>query len=146
VTLAAVSTPEIQSDDTSTSTAVAASFIALAAILLMVGGIFQAIQALVALFNDTFYVVGPKYIFQFDLTTWGWVHLILGVLLAVVGVFLLMGAGWARWTAVILAGLSAVANFAWLPHYPLWSVLVIALDIMVIWALTARGGDYQRAL
>ncbi|MGV1007260.1 MAG: DUF7144 family membrane protein [Dermatophilaceae bacterium] len=124
----------------------AASFIVFAAILLIMVGAFQAFQALVALFNDTFYVVGAKYIFQLNLTTWGWVHLLIGALLILTGLFLLRGAAWARWTGVVLAGLSALANFLWLPHYPVWSVLVIAVDIMIIWALAAHGRQFERAL
>jgi hypothetical protein len=75
-----------------------------AAIMLMMIGAFQAIQGLVALFNDTFYVVGEEYIFTFDLTTWGWIHLILGTVVAVAGFFLLQGQVWARTVAVIVAG------------------------------------------
>ncbi len=116
------------------------------ATLMIMVGVFQAIQGLVALFNDTFYVVGREYVFEFDLTSWGWAHLALGVLLMVAGGFLMAGATWARWTGVILAGVSAVANFMWLPYYPLWSILVIALDVAIIWALTAHGRAIEAAL
>lgn len=104
-------------------------------------GAFQAIQGLVALANDSFYVVGQKWVFQVDVTAWGWVHLLLGALLFVAGIFLFRGAVWARTIGVILAGVSALANFAWLPYYPIWAVLVIALDVFVIWALTVHGRD-----
>jgi hypothetical protein len=115
-----------------------------AAVMLIMVGIFQAIAGVVALFNDTFYVVGEKYIFQFDVTTWGWVHLILGVVIAVAGYFLFRGAGWARTVGVILASISAVLNFAWLPHYPIWAIAIITLDVFIIWALTAHGRDITR--
>ncbi len=128
----------------SADTAVGFAFFA-ASLLIMVGA-FQAIQAVIALANDSFYVVGAEYVFQFDLTTWGWIHLGLGALLIVVGIFLLRGASWARWTAVGLAGLSALANFMWLPYYPLWAALVIALDVAIIWALTAHGRAIDNAL
>ena len=128
----------------SADTAVGFAFFA-ASLLIMVGA-FQAIQAVIALANDSFYVVGAEYVFQFDLTTWGWIHLGLGALLIVVGIFLLRGASWARWTAVGLAGLSALANFMWLPYYPLWAVLVIALDMAIIWALTAHGKAIDAAM
>ena len=117
-----------------------------AATLSIMVGLFQAIQGVVALANDSFFVAGAKYVFQFDLTTWGWAHLLLGALLIVVGIFLLKGASWARWTAVVLAVVSAVANFMWLPHYPLWSILVIAADVAIIWALTAHGRAIDHAL
>jgi hypothetical protein len=109
--------------------------------IMVLTGAFQAIQGLVALVNDTFYVVGQKWVFQVDVTTWGWVHLLLGALLVVAGIFLFRGAVWARTIGVILAGVSALANFAWLPYYPIWAVLVIALDVFVIWALTVHGRD-----
>jgi hypothetical protein len=112
-----------------------------AAVMLIMVGIFQAIAGVVALFNDTFYVVGEKYIFQFDVTTWGWVHLILGIVIAVAGYFLFRGAVWARTVGVILASISAVLNFAWLPHYPIWAIAIITLDVFIIWALTAHGRD-----
>ena len=117
-----------------------------AATLLIMVGLFQVLQGVVALANDTFYVAGSEYVFQFDLTTWGWAHLLLGALLIVVGAFLLKGAPWARWTAVVLAVLSAVANFMWLPHYPLWGIVVIAADVAIIWALTVHGRDIDHAL
>ena len=112
-----------------------------AATMMIMIGIFQAIQGLIALFNDTFFVVGQKWVFEFDVTAWGWIHLILGIVVAVAGFFLLQGAVWARTVGVIVAAVSAVFNFAWLPYYPVWSVIVIALDVFVIWALTAHGRD-----
>lgn len=112
-----------------------------AATMMIVIGFFQAIQGLVALANDTFYVVGQKWIFTFDVTTWGWIHLILGILIAAAGVFLLMGQVWARVIGVIVATISAVVNFAWLPYYPVWGAIIIALDVFVIWALTVHGRD-----
>ena len=112
-----------------------------AATMMIMIGIFQAIQGLIALFNDTFYVVGQKWVFEFDVTAWGWIHLILGIVVAVAGFFLLQGAVWARTIGVILAVISAVFNFAWLPYYPVWSTILIALDVFVIWALTAHGRD-----
>ena len=115
-----------------------------AAVMLIMVGTFQAIAGVVALFNDTFYVVGEKYIFQFDVTTWGWVHLILGIVIAVAGYFLFRGAVWARTVGVILASISAVLNFAWLPHYPIWAIAIITLDVFIIWALTAHGRDITR--
>ena len=115
-----------------------------AAVMLIMVGIFQAIAGVVALFNDTFYVVGEKYIFKFDVTTWGWVHLVLGIVIAVAGYFLFRGAVWARTLGVILASISAVVNFAWLPHYPIWAIAIITLDVFIIWALTAHGRDITR--
>ena len=80
-------------------------------------------------------------IFQFDVTTWGWVHLIGGILLIVAGVYLLSGKVWARIIGVIAAFISILVNFAWLPWYPIWSILMIAAGFFVIWALTVHGRD-----
>jgi hypothetical protein len=104
-------------------------------------GFWHAIAGLVALFEDTFYVLGQEYVFQFDVTTWGWIHLILGVVVGLAGVALFSGATWARTIGVILAVVSAVAAFAWLPYYPIWGGLIAASAIFVIWALTAHGRD-----
>jgi hypothetical protein len=109
--------------------------------LMVMIGVFHAFQGFVALINDTFYVVGPKYILQFDVTTWGWVHLILGIIVAVAGGFLFSAAVWARTVAVIAACVSLVASFISMPYYPLWSITVIVLDIFVIWAVTIHGRD-----
>jgi hypothetical protein len=116
-----------------------------AATLMILGGVFHAIQGLVALVNDDFYVVGQEYVFTFDLTSWGWIHLVVGVVVALAGISLLSGAVWARTVAVIVVSLSIIANFMWLPYYPLWSVLVIAFDVFVIWAVTVHGRDVARA-
>ena len=112
-----------------------------AGVMMIVLGVFQIVQALVALFNDTFYVAGRKWVFEFDVTAWGWIHLIVGIVVAVAGFFLFQGAVWARAVGVGVAAISAVLNFMWLPYYPIWSLLVIALDVLVIWALTFHGRD-----
>lgn len=122
----------------------AAGLSVFAAVMMMMVGAFQALQGIVALANETFYVVGEKYVLQFDVTTWGWVHLILGAVVAVAGYFVLQAAVWARTVGVVAAVVSALANFAWLPYYPVWSILIIALNVFVIWALTVRGRDVTR--
>jgi hypothetical protein len=124
--------------------AVASGLIVFAAVAMIMIGVFQVVQALVALFNDDFYVVGQKWVFEFDLTTWGWIHLIVGSGIAVAGFFVLNGAVWARVVGIGVAGINAVLNFMWLPYYPIWSLLIIALDVLVIWALSVHGRDYAR--
>jgi hypothetical protein len=116
-----------------------------AAVMLIMIGVFQGIAALVALVNDTFFVVGEEYVFKFDVSTWGWIHLLIAILLVAAGVFLFRGALWARIVGVVVATLSAVVNFAWLPWYPIWGAIMIAVDVFVIWALTAHGRDITRA-
>ena len=117
---------------------------AFAAVLLVMAGVMHAIQGLVAIVNDEFFVLGQEYVFEFDLTAWGWAHLIGGIVVFAAGVGLFMGQTWARTVAVVVACLSIVASFAWLPYYPLWSMLIIAMDVLVIWAVTAQGRDITR--
>lgn len=112
-----------------------------ASVILAVVGVFQGLLGLSAIFNDEILLATPNYLFSIDLSAWGWLHLGLGALLGFAAWALWSGAVWARTVGVIAAGLNAVANFAWLPHTPVWSTLIIALDVLVIWALTAHGRD-----
>jgi hypothetical protein len=121
----------------------AVGLILFAAIMMIMVGVFQALQGLIAIFENEFYVATRNYLFQFDATTWGWIHLIVGVLVAFAGWGLLSGRTWARVVAITLAVLSAIANFLWLPYYPFWSLILITLDVFVIWALTVHGGDMR---
>ena len=121
----------------------AVGFILFAAIMMIMVGVFQALQGLIAIFENEFYVATRNYLFQFDATTWGWIHLIVGLLVAFAGWGLLSGRTWARVVGVTLAALSATVNFLFLPYYPLWAILIIAVDIFVIWALTAHGREFK---
>ena len=112
-----------------------------AAIILIIGGICQAMQGFVGIATNEFYVATQRWIFQIDVTTWGWIHVVVGALAVIAGVGLFSGAVWARTLAIIIAAISIVANFLWLPYYPVWAVLIIAFDMFVIWALTAHGRD-----
>ncbi len=116
-----------------------------AAVMMWIIGAWHAIAGLVAIVNDEFYAVTPEYIFQFDVTTWGWIHLIAGIVVFLAGIYLLSGQVWARTIGVILAIVSILANFAWLPWYPVWSILMIAAGVFVIWALTVHGRDIEAA-
>ena len=121
----------------------AVGFIMFAAIMMIMVGIFQALQGLIAIFENEFYVATRNYLFQFDATTWGWIHLLVGLVVAFAGWGLLSGRTWARVVGITLAVLSAIANFLFLPYYPFWALTVITLDVFVIWALTAHGRDLQ---
>jgi hypothetical protein len=112
---------------------------AFAIVMLAMIGVFQAIAGLVAIIDDDFYVVGRNYTFDLDTTGWGWIHLLLGLLLILVGYFLYTGAAWAVVTAIVLAGLSAISNFFFIPYYPFWSIILIGLAVWVIWSLTRPG-------
>ena len=112
-----------------------------AGFFMLLAGIFQAIEGLEALVKNNIYVVGPNNVFVFNLTQWGWIHLALGVLIAIAGVAVLNGRVWGRTIGVILALVAAVANFAFIPVYPIWSVSAIVINLLVIYALTAHGSE-----
>jgi hypothetical protein len=128
---------------TRTTSAWAIGWIYFAAAMMIMVGIFHAIAGLVAIFDDEFYVATRNYVFQFDATQWGWIHLILGVVVALAGGYLVTGSVVARAVGVLMAILSAIAGFAWLPYYPVWGVIIIAIAVSVIWALTAHGRDIE---
>jgi len=110
-----------------------------AAIMMIIVGIFGALEGLAAIIKDGFFVVTPNYYITVSVTTWGWVHLILGIVVALAGFALMSGAMWARIVGILLVGISAIVNFAYIPYYPFWSILIITIDIIVIWALAAHG-------
>jgi hypothetical protein len=112
---------------------------AFAGSVMLLIGIFQAIAGLVAIFDDNFYVVTRNYTFDIDTTVWGWIQLLIGAAVLACGLGLLSRKTWAGVTVIVLAGLSAVANFFFIPYYPFWSILVIALDVWVIWSVTRPG-------
>ena len=117
----------------------AAGGITFAACGLLIVGTFQSIAGLVAIIDDEFYVVTRNYTFDLDVSAWGWIHLIIGILLIATGWGLFSRSTWAGVTAIGLAILSAVANFFFIPYYPFWSILMIALAVWVIWSLTRPG-------
>jgi hypothetical protein len=117
---------------------------AFAGIMLVMLGCFQAIEGLVAVFDDGFYrVTSGGLLVNVDYTAWGWTHLLLGLLIAVSGLGVLSGNVAARAVAVVLAGISALVNLAFIEAYPVWSVIVITVDVLVIYALTVHGGELR---
>ena len=123
----------------------AVGLIVFAAIMLMMAGTFQFLAGLVAIFENEFYVTTRNYVFQLDATTWGWIHLLLGIVLGIAGWGLLSGRTWGRVVAITVAAISALANFLFLPYYPFWALTIITLDVLVIWAVAAHGRDVQKA-
>ena len=104
-------------------------------------GVFNVIEGLVALFNDEYYVATPQGLLVFDITAWGWIHLIIGIVAIAVGIGVFTGATWARICGVILCGINALVQLVFLSAYPIWAVLIITLDILVIWALIVHGDE-----
>ena len=112
---------------------------AFAAVMLFLTGLLTLFRGIMAIAEDDVFVTTPNYVFQFDLTTWGWIHLVLGALAMVISAGLLRTAVWARVTGVAIAALVIIANFLSLPYYPVWSVVMITISGFIIWALCAVG-------
>lgn len=110
-----------------------------AASMMVMVGIWQVLVGIAALVEDEIFVTTPNYLYQFDLTAWGTVHVIVGALVAVTGAFVFMGRKWAYWTGVVIAAISATSQFFWMPWQPLWSMVMIAIDVFVIWALATAA-------
>jgi hypothetical protein len=108
-----------------------------AGIMMIVGGGYQALEGIAAIVHDKYLVVHQGYVYGLDVTAWGWIHLVIGAVLIAIGICLLYGQLWARWAGIVAAAVSAFLNFAWLPYAPVWAVLLIALDVIVIWALAS---------
>jgi hypothetical protein len=115
-----------------------------AAFMMITMGILHILNGLAAIFNDEFFVVSKEYVFKFDVTTWGWIHLILGIVVLLAGFGLFAGSVWARTVGVIIAVIASIVGFAWIPYYPAWGIVFIAISIAVIWALTAHGRDAEQ--
>lgn len=121
----------------STKGAIAYGFVIFGAAMLVTLGLFQVFAGLAAVLNDEVYATTPNYVFALDLTGWGWIHMGLGAIAILVGVGLMMRQEWAAVAGIAIAVLSALANFMFLPYYPIWSLVIIAFDVAIIWALTS---------
>ncbi|HEX5758021.1 MAG TPA: hypothetical protein VF121_02405 [Thermoanaerobaculia bacterium] len=109
--------------------------------LLLIVGSLNALYGLAAILNDEIVIVGGEGVILADVTTWGWIHLVLGSLVACAGLGLFAAASSARWIAVFFAGANAVAQIVWFPAAPLWAFLIIILDVTIIYQLTARWDE-----
>ncbi len=127
--------------DSQPPSGVAVGFTGFAAFIMMMVGMFHAIIGLSGIFQDDFLVVAHEFLLEFDVTVWGWLHLLAGVVVFVAAYGLFQGAVWARTIGVIMAVASGIANFGFIPYQPFWSITILALDVAVIWALTVHGRD-----
>jgi hypothetical protein len=120
-----------------------AGWIGFAGIMLVIVGAIDFFQGLIALFEDEYFVVTGSGFLVVDLTAWGWIMLIWGVLLMLAGVGLVGGQGWARWFAIVVVSVNFIAQLGFLGNgqYPLWSLTVMALNVIVLYALTARWSE-----
>lgn len=105
-----------------------------AAVMMIIIGLFHIVIGLAAVLQSSFYVM----VFSYNITAWAWLHLILGLLVALTGLALVARQSWARLVGIILVGLSALGNFLFMPYQPVWSLLIIVIDVAVIWALAVR--------
>ncbi|WP_079008938.1 hypothetical protein [Streptomyces sp. XY431] len=112
-----------------------------AGVLMMMNGVLDVTRGIMAIAEDDVFVTTRNYVFQFSLTGWGWIHLIIGALIAVTGFFVVRGAVWAQYVGIGLVVLGGIESFLSLPYYPIWSVVVLALDVFIIWALCTNAQD-----
>jgi hypothetical protein len=111
------------------------------AVMLTVAGLLAIFRGIMAIAEDDVFVTTPDYVFEFDLTSWGWIHLVLGVVAVFISFGLFQAATWARVAGVAIGGLIIIANFLSLPEYPVWSVVMIAFSALIIWALCVVRRD-----
>jgi hypothetical protein len=114
-----------------------------AGIMLILGGTLGFIDGLVAVSKSSFYVAGAHYVFS-DLNTWGWIVMIVGGITILAGFGVFTGSQWARWFGIVIASLQAIAQLLMIQAYPFWSLCVFAIDILVIYALSAYGGKLRK--
>jgi hypothetical protein len=127
---------ETDSDTTGSRKAAGVSFFG--GILLVIGGLLQLLQGIAAVRNDELYVETPQYVYELDLTLWGWIQLFTGVFSVAVGVAIVASRPWGFFAGMFVLALSILTQFVFLPYYPLWGLTVIALDVAVMWALCTR--------
>ena len=123
-----------------------AGLVVFAGVIMMLIGVFHALTGLSAIIENEFFVVGPNYAYELDVTAWGWLHLIFGVIVAVAGWQVFSGVAWARIVGMTLATISAIANFLFIPYQPVTAILMIALAVLVIAALAAYSPRDSRTV
>jgi hypothetical protein len=123
-------------------------WIAFAAVVMIVMGALDFFQGLIAIIRDNYYVLTPEQIIVFDLTTWGWIMLIWGIVVALAGFALISGSGWARWFTIVVAGVNFIVQLGFVgsAQYTLWALTVLALNVVVLYALLARWGEAKEAV
>jgi hypothetical protein len=124
--------------DGSTKSAIAYGVTLFAGVMLCTVAVFQILQGIAAISKDDVFVTGINYTYKLDVSQWGWIHLVLGVLALGTGIGIVLGQVWGFIAGIVIASLSALANFAFIPHYPLWSIVVIAFNVLVVWALCTQ--------
>lgn len=114
-----------------------------AGIMMMLSGFFQIIAGLTGLLKHTWYVVTASHLLVFNYTAWGWIDLVIGAIVLLAGVSILNGAFWARFVAIIIASLSTIAALASVNAYPVWSIVIITINVLVIYAIAVHGAELK---
>lgn len=114
-----------------------------AGVLLLITATMDILQGASAIANDDLYSQGSDYLYKFDMDVWGWIHVVIGAVSIAIAIGILRRVGWGQVGGMIIAGLGILTNFASLPHYPLWSLIVIAFYALVIWSLSAQMKNYR---
>jgi hypothetical protein len=123
-----------------------AGWVVFGATMMIVLGAFEMIEGLVAVFKDGYYLVpASRLVVHVDYTTWGWVHFGIGLVVLIAGLGLMTGRMWARVLGIIVAAASAIVNLAFIGAYPLWGIIMIALDVLVIYAIAVHGREMKYA-
>ena len=135
---------KMATDEYDTPTTGWTGWVVFAAVFMMITGAMNAIQGLAALIrDDAYWVTLGGTVLAFDVTTWGWIHLIFGIALVIVGVLLMRGSTFARIIGVILVALNLIAQFSWTTLYPFWAIIAIIIDILIIYALVVHGRELK---
>lgn len=116
-----------------------------AGFMMLILGVFQAIAGLVGLLNNTFYVAARDHLVAFNVTAWGWVDLIIGIVVICAGIGVFSGSTWARAFGIFLASLNLISQFAFVNAYPIWSIIMMIVDVLIIYALTVHGAEARAA-
>lgn len=120
------------------------AWVSFASVLLIISGLLHVIAGLVALFNSKVYLVAENGLIAFNFTAWGWIHIVIGIILLTAASSVLVGGYWGRTVGVIVAALSIVANMSFMSSYPIWSLLIIAINLFIIYALIIRAGALRQ--
>jgi hypothetical protein len=116
-------------------------WVVFAGLMMIINGFLNAISGIAAIAKDEVYVVGRHASVLLDVTAFGWIHLVLGIVVAVSGFFVIRGASWAIWVAVVVTSLNMLTQMMQLPSYPFWALLIITVDVLVLWALIVHGSE-----
>lgn len=114
-----------------------------AGMMMIMVGLFNVMNGLLAIVDDTHYIAAGQRLLMFDSTGWGWVHLIIGLVVVVTGIALAVGQPWARIAGVVLVMLNAFTQMAWIAYNPWWSLIVIAIDVLIIYAIIVHGREAE---